>query len=125
MSDRHEILNDQEFWTRLEYDASHWLQSSSDKDLRRHWVDGFIPTNATDTKRGLSVEGVAWVMGEGECEYRFSASIPQKLLRGRRDKYEIESLSLDKTHHLLELVVASLKAVAEQSAPPDGKSAGN
>ena len=109
MSDRHEILNDQEFWARLEYDASRWIQRSGDKDLRRHWVDGFIPTNAIDTKRGLNVEGAAWVMGESECEYRFLASIPQKLLHGRRQKYEIESLTLDKDHHLLELVVANWK----------------
>lgn len=105
MSNR-QILDDEEFWTRLEYDASQWLQSSNDKELRRHWVDGFTPTNAVNTKRGLDAEGVAWVMGEGGCEYRFLVSIPQKLLHRKKQKLEIESLSLDKDQRVLEVVVS-------------------
>ena len=119
MSDRHQILDDQEFWTRLEYGASQWLQSSSEKDLRRYWVDGFVPTNAINTKRGLDVEGVAWVMGAGKCEYHFIASVPQKLLHGKRQSFEIESLTLDEDQHSLEVVVTCQKA-AEANASPNG-----
>jgi hypothetical protein len=120
MSDRHQILDDQEFWTRLEYDASRWLETSSDRALRRYWVDGFVPANAINTKRGLDVEGVAWVMGGGNGEYRFIASVPQKLLHGKSQSFEIESLSVDEDQHLLEVVVACRKAIAEAGAAPNG-----
>jgi len=50
-------------------------------------------------------------MGGGKCEYRFIASVPQKLLHGKRQSFEIESLSLDEDQHLLEVVVAGPKAI--------------
>jgi len=120
MNDRHQILDDQEFWNQLEYDASRWLGTSSDRSRRRYWVDGFVPTNAINTKRGLNVEGVAWVMGGGKCEYRSIVSVPQKLLHGNRQSLEIQSLSLDEDQHLLEVVVARRKAIAEPDALPNG-----
>jgi hypothetical protein len=42
MNGRDQILNDQEFWTRLEFVASRWLETSDDRDLKRFWVDGFL-----------------------------------------------------------------------------------
>jgi len=42
MSDRHQIMDDHKFWTRLEHDASHWLEASDDKALRRFWIDGSL-----------------------------------------------------------------------------------
>jgi len=122
MIDRHHILTDQEFWTRLEYDASRWLETSNARELRRYWIDGFIPTNAMNTKRGIDIEGVAWV-GQGgrtQYEYRFRASVPQKLLHGHSQNFEIESLSLDEDQHLLEVVVACRKAIAEPDAALNG-----
>jgi hypothetical protein len=39
MSDRHQIMDDHELWTRLEQGASHWLEVLDGKALRRIWVD--------------------------------------------------------------------------------------
>jgi hypothetical protein len=60
-------MDDKEFWTRLEYDASHWLESSDDNMLRRFWIDGFLPDSINNTKYGADVEGTAWV-GDGPRE---------------------------------------------------------
>ena len=140
MSDRQQILSDQEFWTRLEYDASRWLEGSEDRALRRFWIDGFNPEVATNTKRGLDVEGAAWVMrsdggevaggvpphkrhGEGDRSqpyYRFLASIPQKLVNGRRLGFEIESLSLDEGQQFLQIVIGCPKKTAEPGTAPNG-----
>jgi hypothetical protein len=112
MTDRCQILDDQEFWTRLEFDSSGWLKNSDDPTLRRFWIDGFIPETATNTKRGLDVTGAVWV-GEGswmQYQYRFLASVPQKLLHGHRHGFEIESLSLDEGGQLLEIVITGQKA---------------
>ena len=82
MNPRHAIIDDKEFWSRLERAASAWLSSSEEKQLRRFWIDGFSPETATDTQRGADVEGVIW-LGEGsrqQHEYHFIASVPQKLL---------------------------------------------
>ena len=42
MSDRHQNMDDHEFWTRLEHDASHWLEASDEKTLRQIWADGSL-----------------------------------------------------------------------------------
>jgi hypothetical protein len=42
MSDRHQTLDDHEFWTRLEHDASYRLEVLNDKTFRRSWVDGSL-----------------------------------------------------------------------------------
>ena len=115
MTGRHQILNDQEFWTRLEYDASRWLENSDDQGLRKFWIDGFLPETARDTKFGVEVEGTVWVgeRGRVQYEYHFAASVPQKLLHRRRESFEIESLSLDEAQQLLEVVVSGRMGIAE------------
>lgn len=107
-------MSDQEFWTRLEYDASHWLESSDDKALRRFWIDGFLPDSITDTKRGVDVEGTAWVGigGRDQWPCRFVVSVPQKMLHHRRQTFCIERLSLDETEQTLQIEVVSEKQVA-------------
>ncbi|MBI3413803.1 MAG: hypothetical protein HY043_00565 [Verrucomicrobia bacterium] len=114
MSDRHQILDDQEFWTRLEYDASHWLESSDDKTLRRFWIDGFLPESITDTIRGADVEGTAWVGigGREQWPYRFVVSVPQKMLHRGRQTFAIEQLSLSEAEQTLQIEVVSEKQVA-------------
>jgi hypothetical protein len=99
MSDRNQIMDDGEFWTQLEYDASHWLESSEDKTLRRFWIDGFLPKSAAGTKLGADVEGTAWVStgGRAQYPYRFVVCVPQKMLHRRRQNFRIERLSLDET----------------------------
>ncbi|MDB6123226.1 MAG: hypothetical protein JWQ71_2219 [Pedosphaera sp.] len=111
MTDRCPILNDREFWTRLEFATSGWLKNSDNPALRRFWIDGFIPEAATNTKRGLDVAGVVW-LGKGsrmQYQYRFLASAPQKLLHGHRHDFEIENLSLDEGRQLLEIVITDQK----------------
>ena len=113
MSDRHQIIYDKEFWTRLEYDVSRWLGGSDDKTLRRFWIDGFLPESATDTKRGADVEGMAWVGigGSEQYQYRFVVSVPQKMLH-RRETFSIERLSLDEAQQTLQIEVTNEKPVA-------------
>lgn len=115
MSNRHEILHDQEFWTRLEYAASRWLEDSDDQSLRRFWIDGFLPETAKDTKFGIDVEGVAWV-GDGprkQQQYRFTASLPQKMLHRQNPGFAIEQLSLDEGQQVLQVALASSTSIAE------------
>ncbi len=107
MINRLEILNDQDFWERLEFHVSRLLGSSSDKALRRFWIDGFIPNSATNTRRGLDVEGAAWVVdGRGDHSYQFVTSIPQNMLHKRTRDFEIESLTLDCDRAVLRLIIS-------------------
>ena len=105
MSDRYQVMDDQEFWTRLEYDACAWLQSSEEKALRRFWIDGFVPESIKDTKRGADVEGTVWV-GDGprkQYAYRFIASLPQNMLHRRGETFSIEQLVLDEAQQILQV----------------------
>jgi len=115
MADRHQILNDQEFWARLEYAACRWLESAADLNMRRYWIDGFVPDGATTTQKGLNVEGVVWI-GERENSHqhgcRFVASVPQRLLDRRRVTFAIESLSLDLGRECLDVVIACQNQIA-------------
>ena len=121
MSGRQQILDDKDFWLRLEYEASTWLGRANDPSLRRFWVDGFIPECATNSHYGLDVEGAVWI-GEGgrdQYQYRFVASLPQKLLCGVGRRSHIKSLSLDVSQRFLGMVLASGERIAEPDAPPN------
>ena len=113
MHDRHHIKDDQQFWEQLEYTASHWLQSSGDVTLRRFWIDGFLPETAKNTKRGVDVEGMAWVgLGQRrQSQYHFVVSVPQRMLR-KRETFSIEHLAVDEAEKTLQIVVASERPVA-------------
>jgi len=107
-------MDDKEFWDRLEYDASRWLGNSDDRALRRFWIDGFLPETVTDTKRGVDVEGTAWV-GDGAREqhpYRFVVSVPQKMLRRGRSVFSIEHVVIDAAQQTLQIEVGNEKQVA-------------
>ena len=114
VSDRHQILDDKDFWTRLEYDASHWLESSDNTTLKRLWIDGFLPEFSTGTKRGADVEGMAWVGigGREQYQYRFVVSVPQEMLHRSTQTFSIERLSIDEAKQILQIDVASKKQVA-------------
>jgi hypothetical protein len=108
MSDRHEIIDDKEFWTRLEYDASRWLEGLEDKTLRGLWIDGFLPDGIKDTKHGIDVEGTAWV-GDGprkQNQYRFVVSIPQRMIHHHRETYTISQLVLSEAQQTLQIEIA-------------------
>jgi hypothetical protein len=109
MSDRHQIVNDEEFWSRLEYAACRSLESSEDKTFHGFWIDGFLPGVITNTKRGVDVEGTAWV-GSGprkQSPYHFVVSVPQAMLHRRRLTFRIEQLLLDESKQALRIVIAS------------------
>lgn len=111
--DRHEIMKDPLFWTRLAYTACGLLQESGDKSRRRFWIDDFLPERAINTKHGLDVEGMAWV-GDGPqamSPYRFVVSVPQKMLHRRRDIFSIESFVLDEEKHTLQVEIGNGKQV--------------
>jgi len=114
VSDGHQIMDDDEFWTRLEFYASHWLENSDDRTLRRFWIDGFLPQTIRGTKRGTDVEGMAWVYGDPQIRhpYRFIVSVPQKMMHSRRQTFSIEQLTLDNAQQTLRIEVVSEKQVA-------------
>lgn len=104
-SDRHHIMQDPHFWTRLAFTACGLLREADDRFLHQFWVDDFIPQSATDTKRGVDVEGTAWV-GVGPRAmnpYRFVVSIPQMMLYRRQANVSIQRLALDEERHTLHL----------------------
>lgn len=61
------------------------------------WCDGFIPEVAKDTKDGIDVSGIAWVVDRrsSQRKYSFTAAIPQRMLARRRGGTLISNLTLD------------------------------
>ena len=98
------------FWTGLAYTACGGLRLADDPALRGFWVDDFLPESAIDTKRGVDVQGTAWV-GDGSRmhPYRFTASIPQKMLHRRRKSFSIERLDFDHARRALQVVISNQK----------------
>src|SRR5688500_15561847 len=90
---RHEIMHDALFWTSLAFCACGSLRNSEDKMLRGLWIDDLIPTDIKDTKDGVEVEGTAWI--SAVVPYRFVASVPQRMLHRRRERFSIEHLVID------------------------------
>ena len=97
MSDRHEILKDNQFWLMLEYGMSGWFRTCGDNSLGGFWCDGFIPESARDTRDGIEVSGTAWVVDGRGSQHKcsFTAAIPQRMLGGRRANVLISDLTLD------------------------------
>lgn len=84
------------------------MSQSKDQVLRRFWIDGFVPVTTYNTKRGLDVEGVAWVYGDSRSpggSFRFIVSIPQKLLYRRIQNYAIEQIAVDEAEETLHVVI--------------------
>ncbi|MFN0055800.1 MAG: hypothetical protein ACKV0T_26955 [Planctomycetales bacterium] len=107
LSDRHQVLTDAHFWSELEYSACRWLRASTDPRLKYFWVDGFVPETIRDTRRGVDVEGFAWVVdGQVQHRYRSVVSLPQKLLRGTRQDFVIDQMIFDWRQRVLEVVVS-------------------
>ena len=107
MTDRHEVLQDAQFWLMLEYGMSGWFRDCGDKSLGGFWCDGFIPESAQDTKEGIEVSGIAWIAkGRGsQDKFSFIASIPQRMLGGRRAGAAIGDLMIDLSRQELRLSV--------------------
>jgi hypothetical protein len=103
----HEILTDDEFWTNLEYVSSKWLKGASSKELRRLWIDGFVPERLKKTNNALEVTGTVWLYGTGtEDDYTFVASIP----RTKKD-FVVGSIEVNHKEKLIEISLsAALKS---------------
>lgn len=97
MSDRYEVLKDNQFWLMLEYGVSGWFRTCGDNSFSGFWCDGFIPESARDTRDGIEVSGTAWVVDGRGLQYRcsFTAAIHQRMLGGRRANVLISDLTLD------------------------------
>jgi len=122
MSERHEILNDENFWLRLEFEGSGWFATCDDHRLRQFWIDGFRPELARNTKFGIEVEGTAWVAdgAQNQSEYRFIAVLPQKLLHRRNPTFVIDRLSLDEAHQTLLVELSKSKSIVGPGPAPNG-----
>jgi hypothetical protein len=97
VNDRHEILQDKDFWLMLEFGLSGWFPVCGDKSLAEFWCDGFIPENAKNMRDGIEVSGTAWVAEGQEAQHRcsFTACIPQRMLSRRRGEVTFSELTLD------------------------------
>jgi hypothetical protein len=91
----------------LEYGISGWFRDCGDKSLGGFWCDGFIPESARDTKEGVEVSGIAWIAQGPDSQDKFSfvASIPQRMLGGRRAEAAIGDLMIDVARQELRLSV--------------------
>ncbi|MBA2435709.1 MAG: hypothetical protein H0W34_09670 [Pyrinomonadaceae bacterium] len=120
MLDRHAIIEDRDFWDRLEYAACAWLADSGEK---RFWIDGFIPETAKNTRRGADVEGIVWV-GEGsrkQHELRFIASVPQKLLQ-RWAQFHIDDITIDEARKEVTISLSPPSSPNQSLQPTAGRS---
>lgn len=109
MSHRHEIVEVRKFWERLELESCRWIENSNDPFLKQFWIDGFSPERATNTSYGINVSGVAWV-GNGsrkQWPYRFTASLPQKLLYRRDPQCVIQQLTIDDREQVLHVKLSA------------------
>lgn len=105
---RYQILNDRDFWLRLEFDVSDYLSQSPDNTIRKYWIDGFIPASASNILTGLNVEGEVWIV-EGrrsQTKCRFLARIPQSLLHRTIRDFEFEITVFDPSRKYLELEIS-------------------
>jgi hypothetical protein len=97
VNDRHEVLEDEKFWLALEFGLSGWFRTCGDKSLGGFWCDGFIPESVNNTRDGIEISGVAWVVDAQDSQHKcsFVAAIPQRMLSRRRDEVAIDELELD------------------------------
>lgn len=108
MSDRDQVMQDKLFWLTLEYGLSGWFRDCGDKSLGGFWCDGFIPESVENTKDGVDVRGIAWIVDGRKAQHKcaFTASVPQRMLTHRRDNFMITELALNLEHASLVFVVA-------------------
>ena len=107
MKPRHSIVEDHDFWSRLEFALTGWLAGQDVKDLRRFWIDGFIPEGIRDTEYGVNVEGRAWVgtSARDQSAYQFVASIPQSLLTSKNHTFRFSKVNLNPVTKKLEVTI--------------------
>ena len=110
-NDRFKILNDRNFWNNLQFLVSGYFAESQNTEFNRFWIDGFEPIDCSNTKDGIDVEGIVWVMLMAKAEplqghkpkYSFRMTIPQKLLYKEIEKFDFEVTNFDTGSKELEL----------------------
>ena len=110
-NDRFKILEDWSFWNYLQFEISGYFGESQNTELNRFWIDGFEPYNCSNTKDGIDVNGIVWVMLRANVEppqghkpkYNFKMTIPQKMLYKKIEKYDFEVTHFDSRGKNLEL----------------------
>ena len=109
MRDRHEILSDADFWSRLEFELSGWFRTCGDSALGGYWCDGFVPHSARNTKHGVEVQGAAWIEEgrKSHGQFAFALSIPQRLLLQRRNSAVLVVNDVDVQNRKLQLALAT------------------
>ena len=115
------VLADGMFWGRMAGATTASMATSSDKDLRRQWIDDLIPESANRSNAGLRVEGIAHLMGNKNGrfgEYRFSVLLPWSLVRHCDRQPIVEAIDLDHGRRELHLVVAGPAEEPNQSEQP-------
>lgn len=102
-----DIVEDSLFWARVTVLASNWLSAASEIELRRHWVDDFIPTSMHRTNPAAEVRGTAWLEGhlQFDPEFEFLALIPWRVVNRDRDNIEIADIAIDFKRRSLEIVL--------------------
>ncbi len=94
MNQRNQILEDKDFWLRLEYGMT--LQAEKKEKIPRYWIDGFIPESSTNTRKGIEIEGKVWIFeGQKPSSCRFLAIIPQKLLNKKISEFEYGTIDFN------------------------------
>jgi hypothetical protein len=122
VSDRHQVLRDEQFWLKLEYVLCGWFRACGDRSLGGFWCDGVIPEFAADTREGIEVTGIAWIV-ENRKQHKcsFTASIPQRMLARRRDEFVITDLALDLDHKKLAFTVAPAAVAGVDGIPGESR----
>jgi hypothetical protein len=121
LNERHHILTDHDFWSRLEFAACRWLAASGDRRHAWLWIDGFLPESIRNTRLGVDVEGVAWlVSGNTQKAFQFIASIPQNMLGSHRRNIAIHELKLDEEGRHLEVTVGMPTVQPQESNSREG-----
>jgi hypothetical protein len=107
VNDRHDVLKDSNFWLVLEFGMCGWFRDCGDTSVGGFWCDGFSPVSARNTKEGIEVSGIAWIAkgNESQHEFSFVASIPQRMLRGKRANAAMDDVTIDLDHKTLRFSV--------------------
>ena len=115
------IPDDAMFWARLARATGASMAVSSDKELRRQWVDDLIPDSCRPSNEGLRAEGRAHLMGHKNGrfgEYRFFALLHWPMVRHPDWEPRVENLDLDHARRELRFDVTGAQG-KQSDQPPD------
>ena len=89
--------------------------------MRRYWVDGFLPSEARNTRIGLVVQGKVWMAISGgsgaQDKWDFQLSLPQNMLHKQIRSYVCLIRHFDEHGKLLDIEIS--KDAAQPAAAVD------